>query len=233
MEVQIPSFTSDTRQKAFGVFLREHRQVLGWTQEQLAHRVQWTQERISRLENGKYGMPRLPALARLAAGLEMPPSEMLAAAGHGEDEVPSAREIEILSCVRPMIVSETLGDRVRRLRLSRDMSRINLAHAARVSKSHVHQIEMGLRTRMRIATLAKYAHALDVPASYIDYGYKHNWMDARECHGDLITALHQTTRLEGKQIEHVVSFIQGLEAECERASRAKWQQASTKEQQSA
>lgn len=229
----MPSSTSDTQQKAFGVFVRERRQVLGCTQERLAHRVQWTQERISRLENGKYGMPSLPALARLATGLEMPLFEMLVAAGYGEVEVPSARDIESVSCVQPMIASETLGDRVKRLRLSRHMSRIDLAHAARVSKSHVHQIEMGQRTRMRIATLAKYAHALDVPESYIDYGYKYDRMDARECETDLTTALHQTTRLEGKQIEHVVSFIQGLEAECERATRAKWRRAHSKEKQSA
>jgi two-component system, OmpR family, sensor kinase len=57
---------------ALGAFIREQRKQLDLTQDQLAGRVGWTQERISVLETGKYGVPSLPALARLAEGLEVP-----------------------------------------------------------------------------------------------------------------------------------------------------------------
>jgi two-component system, OmpR family, sensor kinase len=56
---------------ALGAFIREQRTHLGLTQEQLATRCAWAQERVSVLENGKYGTPSLPALVRLAAALEV------------------------------------------------------------------------------------------------------------------------------------------------------------------
>jgi transcriptional regulator with XRE-family HTH domain len=65
-----------------GNFVRERRRELGLTQEQLARRVGYVQERISVLERGKYGMPSLPALALLADALEVPLAEMLQRAGY-------------------------------------------------------------------------------------------------------------------------------------------------------
>lgn len=109
--------------------------------------------------------------------------------------------------------SETLADRVRCLRLSRHMSRIELANAAGVSKSHVHQIEHGQRTRMRLSTLGKYARALGVPESYIDYGYGTERASVRESQKDLIETLRREIGLEGHQIQQVLHLIQGLEAE--------------------
>jgi len=91
--------------------------------------------------------------------------------------------------------SETLADRVRCLRLSRHMSRIELANAAGVSKSHVHQIEHGQRTRMRLSTLGKYARALGVPESYIDYGYGTERASVRESQKDLIETLRREIRI--------------------------------------
>jgi transcriptional regulator with XRE-family HTH domain len=61
----------------FGVFLRQRRRQLGLTQTQLAERIGWTQERVSVLENGKYGMPSLPQLSRLADGLDLPLDALL------------------------------------------------------------------------------------------------------------------------------------------------------------
>ncbi len=95
------------------------------------------------------------------------------------------------------------------------MSRIELANAAGVSKSHVHQFETGQRTRMRLATLARYANALGVAESYIDYGDKVERTGAEKFQLDLPATLRQTTRLKDRQIEQVVSFIQALEAERE------------------
>jgi|SRR5579884_226933 len=67
--------------EALGRFVREKRRARGWTQSELARRNGWTQERISLIENGKYGLPALPALVRLAESLEIPPDDILAALG--------------------------------------------------------------------------------------------------------------------------------------------------------
>lgn len=112
-----------------------------------------------------------------------------------------------------VVPSETLADRVRRLRLGRHMSRIELAYAAGVSKSHVHQIERGERTRMRLTTLARYAHALGVPESYIDYGYGTERTGASERQTDLTEMLRQATQLEYHQIQHLVGLVRVLEEE--------------------
>lgn len=74
-----------------GSFIRERRIELGLTQTQLAQRIDWVQERISTLENGRYGLPSLPTLARLAEGLQVPLSALLAACGY-EDTLGIAGE---------------------------------------------------------------------------------------------------------------------------------------------
>ena len=53
-----------------GTTIRDHRKELDLTQSQLADRLGWTQERISVLETGKYGLPSLPLLSHLAGALE-------------------------------------------------------------------------------------------------------------------------------------------------------------------
>lgn len=67
--------------ESLGFHIRERRRALGLTQSQLAERLGWVQERISLLENGKYGMPAVPALSRLAGALEISLQEILASAG--------------------------------------------------------------------------------------------------------------------------------------------------------
>src|SRR5947209_7402594 len=69
--------------QALGRFIRDQRQRLDLTQTQLAERLGWVQERISVLENGKYGMPSIPAMARLAEGLETSLQSLMEAAGYG------------------------------------------------------------------------------------------------------------------------------------------------------
>ncbi len=93
------------------------------------------------------------------------------------------------------------------------MSMIELAHAAGVSKSHVHQIENGDRTRMRLTTLSKYARALGAPESYIDYGFGMARVDSQERRIDLTAALRRVTQLEDHHIQQVVGLIHVLEAE--------------------
>jgi transcriptional regulator with XRE-family HTH domain len=65
-----------------GTFIRERRASLHLTQTQLAERLGWTQERISVLENAKYGVPSLQALIRLAEALEVPLDALIEAAGY-------------------------------------------------------------------------------------------------------------------------------------------------------
>lgn len=71
--------------ESLGNYIRGRRQALNLTQTQLGQRLGWMQERVSILENGKYGMPSLPALARLAIACEVPLMEILRAAGYGDD----------------------------------------------------------------------------------------------------------------------------------------------------
>lgn len=72
---------------ALGEFIRTRRHALALTQEQLAERLGWVQERISLLERGKYGMPSLPSLTRLATAVETGLGDVLVSVGyHGAVE---------------------------------------------------------------------------------------------------------------------------------------------------
>lgn len=64
---------------ALGTFVRTCRRTLELTQEQLAERLGWVQERISLLEHGKYG---LPSLALLASVIEIELGDILVSAGY-------------------------------------------------------------------------------------------------------------------------------------------------------
>jgi signal transduction histidine kinase len=67
---------------ALGAYIREQRTRLGLTQIQLADRVGWSQERISILESGKYGMPSLPGLVRLADALGVSTLDIIKVIGY-------------------------------------------------------------------------------------------------------------------------------------------------------
>ena len=71
------------RSNSIGNFIRERRQDLGLSQEQLAERVgsTYSQSDISRIERGHITLPRLSNLERLAASLDVPVGELLIAAG--------------------------------------------------------------------------------------------------------------------------------------------------------
>jgi signal transduction histidine kinase/transcriptional regulator with XRE-family HTH domain len=71
-----------------GSTIRERRQTLDLTQEQLADRLGWSQERISILERGKYGLPSLPLLAHLSDALELPLAALMEAVGFHVEELP-------------------------------------------------------------------------------------------------------------------------------------------------
>lgn len=70
-----------------GDTIRQRRRRLGLTQTALGDRLGWTQERISLLENGRYGLPSLPALSQIAQALNAGLDEILAAVGY--DVIPA------------------------------------------------------------------------------------------------------------------------------------------------
>jgi len=88
------TLTSDSQLHRLGDFIRAHRSALGVTQADLAERVGWTQERVSVLENGKYGMPSLPSLSHLASTLDTTLFAMLAASGFGDEGISSVAPAE-------------------------------------------------------------------------------------------------------------------------------------------
>jgi transcriptional regulator with XRE-family HTH domain len=68
---------------AIGNYIRERRQDLGLSQEQLAERVggSYGQSDISRIERGHIELPRLATLVSLATSLEVPVGNLLIASG--------------------------------------------------------------------------------------------------------------------------------------------------------
>jgi transcriptional regulator with XRE-family HTH domain len=68
-----------TPQQALGQAVAERRQELGLTQEELALRADLHQRWISNVENGRRN-PSYASLRRLAAGLQLRPSELIARA---------------------------------------------------------------------------------------------------------------------------------------------------------
>jgi transcriptional regulator with XRE-family HTH domain len=68
-----------TPQRALGLAVKARRQELGLTQEQLANDTDLHQRWISNVETGKRN-PSYGSLRRLATGLELPASELIARA---------------------------------------------------------------------------------------------------------------------------------------------------------
>ena len=70
-------------QPTLGRTIRDRRQELGLTQEELADRIGAgvTQSEVSRLERGKIRLPRRERFERLAGALGLPPGELLARSG--------------------------------------------------------------------------------------------------------------------------------------------------------
>jgi signal transduction histidine kinase/transcriptional regulator with XRE-family HTH domain len=62
---------------------------LNLTQSQLAERLGWSQERVSVLETGKYGLPSLPLLAHLADTLDLPLAGLMSAVGFSVQGIPT------------------------------------------------------------------------------------------------------------------------------------------------
>lgn len=76
-------------QAALGMAVKQRRQELGLTQEQLANNSELHQRWVSNVENAKRN-PSYASLRRLAAGLELSTSELIARAERIEADGPSA-----------------------------------------------------------------------------------------------------------------------------------------------
>lgn len=109
-------------------------------------------------------------------------------------------------------VNEPLKVRARRLREGKGFTQDELSKRAGVSPTHVYQIERGLRKRMHLDTLTRYAKALDVSPQYLDVGYDEAPHGAQEWPSIPVTLRH-TTDLNEQQIDQVTRFIQALEAQ--------------------
>jgi transcriptional regulator with XRE-family HTH domain len=75
MAVAVPN-ADDLAMAGLGTNLREARERLGLTQEQVAERCGVHATEVSRIEGGKRD-PRISTLIRLANALEVKPSELL------------------------------------------------------------------------------------------------------------------------------------------------------------
>jgi transcriptional regulator with XRE-family HTH domain len=71
--------TSPAFQRALGAAVKQRREKLGLTQEQLANNTDLHQRWISNVETGKRN-PSYASLRRLAAGLDLSASELIARA---------------------------------------------------------------------------------------------------------------------------------------------------------
>lgn len=98
----------------FGHFVRARRNALGMTQTELASSIGWTQERISLLENGRYGMPSLPHLCRVAEGLSVPLTAVLNAIGWNDasETAATAQVMDTNSAARLSAGLETATSRL-------------------------------------------------------------------------------------------------------------------------
>lgn len=95
-----------------GEVIHARRRELGLTQTELGARIGFSQERISLLERGTYGMPSLPGLRALASGLEWSLMDLLTAAGYLE----SARTMAHAEMTSTGVGLDVPRQEIRRLR---------------------------------------------------------------------------------------------------------------------
>lgn len=65
----------------FPIVVRQLRQARGWSQEELAERADLNRSYVGEIERG-LAMPSLVTLSKLALGLELSPSSLLARCEH-------------------------------------------------------------------------------------------------------------------------------------------------------
>jgi transcriptional regulator with XRE-family HTH domain len=121
-----------------GRYIRERRKQLHLTQEMLGRRLGWAQERVSTLENGKYGLPSLPQFCRLADALRVPLPELLRHAGLDSQLKESPQDPDVAASGQLRGLGEKMAamiDRVQEIEGHLHQAERNLAHAEELQAS--------------------------------------------------------------------------------------------------
>lgn len=142
------------RLKGLGQFIRTRRQALGLTQVQLAQRVGWSQERISAMENGRYGMPSVQALAQLATGLEVSLAEVITAAGFPLEDSSMMRASDSAPAVQALLMTldQLIGIRSTSLQEALTEAAAILAEVMAVDKIDAFILEPESQTLVALGT---------------------------------------------------------------------------------
>jgi transcriptional regulator with XRE-family HTH domain len=110
-----------------------------------------------------------------------------------------------------MVTPETIGARVRRVRMERGITQARLAHLLGVTRQQVNNLERGRQRTMHERSLGRYAKALGVSEHYLFTGISEppdlDGLPALEIY------LRQTSRLSDENIAQVARIVRSLEAE--------------------
>ncbi|WP_294826698.1 helix-turn-helix transcriptional regulator [uncultured Gemmiger sp.] len=94
-----------------GTFIAAERRAKGWTQRQLADKLQLTDKAVSRWETGK-GLPDVSFLLPLAAALDVSVGELLA--GESQPQPPAVQAAETRTAEQLASYTRELGPQLRR-----------------------------------------------------------------------------------------------------------------------
>jgi len=111
---------------------------------------------------------------------------------------------------------ETLGQRVRRLRLARGLSQEELAHQVGVSKTQVYLVENGTTRSPQAEVLRGYARVLGISLSYLTTGVDGTAPTDSEAWPPLEVYLRHTLTLSDEEIAQIVRIVRALEMEQQR-----------------
>ena len=111
-----------------GTFIAAERRAKGWTQRQLADKLQLTDKAVSRWETGK-GLPDVSFLLPLAAALDVSVGELPA----GEPQPPAAQAAETRTAEQLASYTLELGPQLRRRRACTVLAGLLLFAAAFLS----------------------------------------------------------------------------------------------------
>lgn len=114
------------------------------------------------------------------------------------------------------VSDESLGERVRRLRLNRGFSQEELARQIGVSKTQVYLVEAGKTRAPQAEVLRGYARALGISLTYLKNGGDPEPAVATERWPPLEVYLRHVSTLAEDEIAHIVRIVRALEREQQR-----------------
>lgn len=114
------------------------------------------------------------------------------------------------------VSDESLGERVRRLRLDRGFSQEELARQIGVSKTQVYLVEAGKTRAPQAEVLRGYARALGISLTHLKNGGELEPSAAAESWPPLEVYLRHISTLAEDEIAHIVRVVRALEREQQR-----------------